>query len=94
MRLGMSISGLRVFHQSEGSMTPHAGQKTFEVLDKAISQILDECYQEAKLIIGEKRAAVERVTQALLQQETLTREEFVALMGETVPLANAMPLAA
>jgi len=59
---------------------PHTGQKTFEALDKAINDILDECYQEAKRIISEKRDAVERVTQALLQQETLTREEFIALI--------------
>ncbi len=80
MRLGMSISGLRVFHRPEGTMAPHAGQKTFEALDHAINEILEECYQEAKRIVSEKRDAVERVTQALLGQETLTREEFVALM--------------
>jgi len=80
MRLGMSISGLRVFQRSETFAVTHTGQKTFEVLDKAINEILDECYQEAKRIISEKRNAVERVTQALLQQETLTREEFLALI--------------
>jgi cell division protease FtsH len=58
----------------------HTGQKTFEALDKAINEILEECYQEAKRIISEKPDAVERVTQALLQQETLTREEFIALI--------------
>jgi len=83
MRLGMSVSGLRVFNRPEGAealMAPRAGQKTFEVLDKAINQILEECYDEAKRIINKERDVVERVTQALLQQETLTREEFVALM--------------
>jgi cell division protease FtsH len=83
MRLGMSVTGLRVFNQGEGYealAAPRAGQKTFEAMDKAISQILDECYAEAKRIITEKREAMERVTQNLLQQETLTREEFVALM--------------
>ncbi len=78
MRLGMSISGLRVFHRPEVAASL-AGQKTFEALDKAINEILDECYQEAKRIVSEKRDAVERVTQALLAQETLSREEFVAL---------------
>jgi len=71
---------LWVFHRPEAFAIPHTGQKTFEALDKAISEILDECYQEAKRIIGEKRDAVERVMQALLQQETLTREEFIALI--------------
>jgi ATP-dependent Zn protease len=41
---------------------------------------LDECYDEAKRIVTEKLDSVERVTQGLLQQETLTREEFIALM--------------
>ena len=79
MRLGMSISGLRVFHRPEVAASL-AGQKTFEALDKAINEILDEGYQEAKRIISEQRDAVERVTQALLAQETLSREEFLALI--------------
>jgi cell division protease FtsH len=83
MRLGMSANGLRVFNQPEGYevlSTPRAGQKTFEALDEAISRILDECHAEATRIITERREAVERVTQYLLQRETLTREEFAALM--------------
>jgi cell division protease FtsH len=82
MRLGMSISGLRVFKRPEGAevVGTHTGQKTFEVLDKAINDILEECYQEAKRIVSEKRDTVELVTQALLGQETLTREEFIALI--------------
>ncbi|HSJ88772.1 MAG TPA: hypothetical protein VK909_16280, partial [Anaerolineales bacterium] len=80
---GMSVTGLRVFNRPEGYealAAPRAGQKTFEAMDQAISQILDQCYGEAKRIILEKRDSMERVTQYLLQQETLTREEFVALI--------------
>lgn len=83
MRLGMSVSGLRVFKRPEGSeafAAPRSGQKTFEALDNAINQILEECYEEARRIINQKIDSVERVTQGLLQQETLTREEFIALM--------------
>ena len=83
MRLGMSATGLRFFKQPEGYdalSAPRAGQKTFEALDEAISNILDNCYTEAKRIILEQRDAMERVTHALLQQETLSREEFVALL--------------
>jgi cell division protease FtsH len=83
MRLGMSVTGLRVFNRAEGYealAAPRAGQKTFEALDQAINLILEDCYTEAKRIINEKREAMERVTQHLLKQETLTREEFVALM--------------
>jgi len=83
MRLGMSVTGLRVFNRPEGyeaMATPRSGQKTFEALDRAINAILDECYANAKRIISEKRDAMERVAQSLLQKETLTREEFEALV--------------
>lgn len=83
MRLGMSVTGLRVFNRAEGVealAAPRAGQKTFEAMDEAINHILEQCYAEARRIITEKREAMERVTCNLLQQETLTREEFVALM--------------
>ena len=83
MRLGMSSTGLRVFGRPEGYEAlagPQTGQKTFEARDEAIEQILDECYKEAKRIVAEKRDTLERVTRALLDQETLSKEEFVALM--------------
>jgi cell division protease FtsH len=97
MRLGMSATGLRVFNKPEGYeglTAPQTGQKTFEAMDEAIKQILDECYAEAKRIMIESRDAVERVTQCLLQQETMTREEFVALMNRTIPPSTTLPLAA
>ena len=83
MRLGMSTNGLRFFQQPEGYAAlsaPLTGQRTFEAIDETISGILDECYAEAKRIITENCEAVERVTQALLQKETLSRAEFVALL--------------
>jgi cell division protease FtsH len=83
MRLGMSTNGLRFFQQPEGYAAisaPQTGQRTFEAIDETISSILDECYSEAKRIISENCEAVERVTQALLQQETLSRAEFMALL--------------
>ena len=83
MRLGMSVTGLRVLNRPEGYeafAAPHMGQKTFEAMDEAISQILAEGYAEAKRILTEKREAVERLTQSLLERETLSREEFAVLM--------------
>ncbi len=61
-------------------VAPRTGQRTFEAIDEAINHVLEECYSEAKRIVNEKREAMERVTEYLLQQETLSREEFVALM--------------
>jgi len=83
MRLGMSVTGLRVFNKPEGYEALAAlqtGQRTFEAMDKAISSILEECYNEARRILTEKRDAVNRVTHGLLEKETLSREEFALLI--------------
>jgi len=83
MRLGMSETGLRVFQRAEGYEAlgaPRTGQKTFEAMDEAISQILDECHAQAKSIITGKRESLERVARRLLEQETLSRQEFEALV--------------
>src|SRR5687767_6599558 len=83
MRLGMSVTGLRVFKQPEGYealAVPRSGQKTFEALDQAISRILDDCYAEARRILIEQSEALERVTNRLLEQETLSKAEFAGLM--------------
>ena len=82
MRLGMSGTGLRVFNRPEGYealSTPRSGQKTYEALDKAITQILEDGYQQARQILTDKKDFVERVTASLLDQETLSREQFEAL---------------
>jgi cell division protease FtsH len=84
MRLGMSDTSLRVYNRPEGLealSTPRHGQKTSEALDQAIGRILEDAYAEARRIITEQRAAVERVTAALLEHETLSQTEFVALMA-------------
>ena len=97
MRLGMSTTGLRVFNKPEGYeglSAAQTGQKTFEAMDEAIKRILDECYAEAKRIMVESHDAVERVSQCLLQQETMSREEFVALMEDQTAPPATLPLAA
>ena len=89
MRLGMSATGLRVFSRPEGYealAASQTGQKTVQARDEAIDRILDECYRDAKRIVTGKRDAMERVTQALLERETLSKEEFVALM-DAAPVA-------
>jgi cell division protease FtsH len=82
MRLGMSATGLRVFDRPGGyeALVSRSGQKTYETLDEEIAWILNQGYLEAKRVLTEKSDAVERVTQCLLERETLSREEFEALV--------------
>jgi cell division protease FtsH len=85
MRLGMDRrAGLRVFPQLQLAAafgSPQKSQKTFETIDEAVNSILEDCYAQARSILTEKRCEVERLASALLEQETLGREEFLALVA-------------
>jgi cell division protease FtsH len=97
MRLGMdSSTGLRVFPQPQGMAAlgaPRSSQKTFETIDSAVRNILDTCYQEAKQILTSKRDTVVRIADELLEVETLSRDQFVELMRDRMPLPSDAPLA-
>ncbi len=90
MRLGMdSATGLRVYPQQQGYAAlaaPHNSQKTSESIDEAVKNILDSCYSQARQILSEQCAYVERVANELLEVETLSRDEFVRLMN--APILN------
>jgi cell division protease FtsH len=84
MRLGMDRrAGLRVVPQQSLAAAlggSQKSQKTCEAIDEAINGILEDCYTQARRILTEKRQCVERLASALLEQETLGREEFLALV--------------
>jgi cell division protease FtsH len=97
MRLGMdSSTGLRVFPQPQGvaALGPsRSSQKTFETIDSAVKNILDTCYEEARQILINKREIVERIAGELLNVETLSRDQFIELMRDRMPLPDDTPIA-
>jgi cell division protease FtsH len=90
MRLGMERStGLRVYPQGrEAFFSPRGSQKTFESIDEAVNQILESCYNDARRIIEHRQDQVMRISERLLEVETLDRDEFIALMEFERPLAG------
>jgi cell division protease FtsH len=97
MRLGMDNStGLRVFPQPQGIAalgSARSSQKTFETIDSAVKNILDTCYDAAKQILITKRETVVRIADELLEVETISREKFVELMRDHMPLPSDAPVA-
>ncbi len=49
-------------------------------VDGEVSDMLKRCYQKALSILAEHRDALDRLTNTLIEKETLSREEFVACM--------------
>src|SRR6266581_4911578 len=61
-------------------------EKTAEVVDAEVKRILDEAYKRARDILLEHRAVLDRLAAALLERETLDRDEVeLVLAGKPLP---------
>ena len=68
---------------SYGRSSSYSG-KTAAVIDEEIKRIAEECYATAVRVLRENREKLDLLTGALLEHETLSRKEFVALMDTGV----------
>ena len=57
-------------------------EKIAEKIDKEISVFIDQASHKAKGIIKEKREDLEKIVKALLEKETLEKEEFEKIVGK------------
>ena len=70
--------------KSMGHTRPYS-EKTAAEMDEEIRAIIDQCYDRARAILSQRRAALEAVAQHLLQHETLDGAAFEALYSENTP---------
>ena len=49
-------------------------------IDKEVRKIIDECYKEATKILKENRDLVKLIADALLEHETITKEQIDSLV--------------
>ena len=56
-------------------------EKTAEKIDEEVSEILEVASKKAQEIIANNKESLEKVTTALLEKETLEKEEFEAIVG-------------
>lgn len=100
MSYGMSNLGPIQYEKSGGSVflgrdyssqQNYSGQIAFEI-DKEVRNIIDTSYEKAKKIISENRDLLDRITEALLEFETLTNEQIMIIFeGKTLPPINGSP---
>ena len=57
--------------------------------DQEQARLTDDAYQEAVRLITKHRVALDRLAQALLEKETLVREEMQALLTDVAPESQA-----
>lgn len=64
----------------EGGYGLDCAQDTAAIMDKAVKAILDVCYKDAIEVIGANREDMDKVVAYLLEKETITGGEMVAII--------------
>ena len=83
-------SDQEVFVGMEFGQSREYSEEIAAKIDREVASILSACYEQAKKILTENKDRLELLTQALLEQETLNRAEFVSLMENgTLPEASS-----
>ena len=77
---GMMALGSVRSQYLDGGYGLDCAQDTAAVMDKAVKAILDVCYADAVKVIGENREDMDKVVAYLLEKETITGGEMVAII--------------
>jgi cell division protease FtsH len=75
-----------VFLGHSVSRTQNISEATAQKIDAEIHRIIDECYNRAKQILTDKRSDLNVLARGLLEYETLTGDEIVALLKGIAPV--------
>ena len=82
-------SDQEVFVGMEFGQSREYSEEVAAKIDREVATILANCYETAKRILTENKDKLEKLAEALLEQETLNRAEFVSLM-ETGEIAEGL----
>ena len=77
---GMMALASRRSQYLDGGYGLDCAQDTAAAMDKAVKNILDKCYADAVNIIRENREDMDKVVAYLLEKETITGAEMVAII--------------
>lgn len=100
MVYGMSHLGPIQYERSGGNVflgrdynaqRNYSGEIAFEI-DKEVRRIIDESYEAARKIITENMDLLNRITEALLEYDTLTNEQIMLLYDGKELLAKPTPV--
>lgn len=91
-------TGVVVYDLEEGNTflgQPSVGERsriyaetTAERVDEEVAHLMEQAHQQARTVLTEHRDALERLAQALLQEEVLEREQVLSLIAAAEPEAG------
>ncbi len=66
----------------DGRAVMNCGEETAGEIDKEVMKMLKEAYEEAKRLLSENRATMDKIAAFLIEKETITGKEFMDLFHE------------
>jgi cell division protease FtsH len=69
----------------------HHSEETAREIDEEVKRILDENLEKVRVILSERRSALEAVTAALMEHESIDSEQLQRIMEDTSPGARIVP---
>ena len=73
----------------DGRAVLNCSDKTAAILDEEVNKMLKEYYAKAKELLAENRECLDRVSEYLIEKETITGKEFMEIVNQ-VKGANAL----
>ena len=64
----------------DGSYSMSCAQETYAAADRATIAVIRQCHEEAKAILVENRELLDKIAAYLLQKETITGQEMMAII--------------
>jgi len=64
-------------------------EQTAYAIDREIQQLLNDAAERATAILRERREDLDRLTESLLENESIGKEELIAILGERTAAENA-----
>ena len=53
-------------------------------IDMEVSQIINQCYEDAKKLLSEKHDLLDKMANILLEQEVINHEEIKQILGKNL----------
>ena len=91
-RFGMMALASKRSQYLDGGYGMDCAQDTAAQMDEAVRTILDQCYDQAVQILKDSRTDMDRVVAYLLEKETITGAEMVAIIEGRDPATADSPL--
>lgn len=66
----------------DGRAVMNCGEETASEIDQEVMKILKESYDEAKRLLNEHREALDKISDFLIEKETITGKEFMEIFRE------------